>query len=110
MAVPGCAQTFDAATLGVPASMAEAPADAGRGEPFRINKKAVYLVAGIFPLAKPSLEDVLAGQAASGERIAGLTIRVRSRWSDLLITLLTAGLVVPRSVTFEGRVLEGGAQ
>jgi hypothetical protein len=36
--------------------------------------------------------------------VADLRIRVRSRFSDVLITGLTLGLVVPRSVTFEGVV------
>jgi len=31
-------------------------------------------------------------------------IRVRSRWSDVLFTVLTAGLIVPRTVTVEGIV------
>ena len=36
--------------------------------------------------------------------IADVRIRVRSRWTDVLITALTAGLIVPRTVTFEGVV------
>jgi len=43
-------------------------------------------------------------QLGGGTGVADLKIKVRSRWSDLLITALTAGLVVPRSVTFEGVV------
>jgi hypothetical protein len=31
-------------------------------------------------------------------------IKVRSRWSDVLFTVLTAGLIVPRTVTYEGVV------
>jgi hypothetical protein len=31
-------------------------------------------------------------------------IRVRSRWSDVLFTVLTAGILVPRTVTVEGIV------
>ncbi len=57
------------------------------------------------PLARPNLEDVLAGQLGTGARIANLRIKVRSRWSDLLVTALTLGIVVPRSVTFEGVVV-----
>jgi len=49
---------------------------------------------------------VLAGQVGTGARIENLRIRVRSRWSDLLVTGLTLGLVVPRSVTFEGLVVK----
>jgi hypothetical protein len=40
----------------------------------------------------------------TGARITNLRIKARSRWSDLLITGLTLGFVVPRSVTFEGVV------
>jgi hypothetical protein len=48
---------------------------------------------------------VLAGQVGSGARIANLRVKVRSRWSDILVTVLTGGLIVPRSVTFEGIVV-----
>jgi len=56
-------------------------------------------------VSQPNLEDVLAGQVGTGARITNLRIKVRSRWSDLLITGLTLGVVVPRSVTFEGVVV-----
>jgi hypothetical protein len=56
-------------------------------------------------VAQPSLEDVLAGQVGTGTRITNLRVKARSRWSDLLITGLTLGLVVPRSVTLEGVVV-----
>jgi hypothetical protein len=36
--------------------------------------------------------------------VADLRIQVRSRFTDVLITGLTLGLIVPRSVTFEGVV------
>lgn len=101
----GCAQTFDAATLGVEALMAT-PVDAQpQGEPFRLNRKAVYLVLGIIPVARPSLREELATQVTGNQRIANLRIRVRSRWTDILITALTGGLVVPRTVTYEGVVV-----
>jgi hypothetical protein len=34
---------------------------------------------------------------------------VRARWGDLLVTVLTAGLISPRSVTFEGVVVSDTA-
>jgi hypothetical protein len=55
-------------------------------------------------LKEPSLRKALAAQLAGGSGVADLKIRVRSRWSDLLITALTGGLIVPRAVTFEGVV------
>jgi hypothetical protein len=36
--------------------------------------------------------------------VSDVRIRVRSRWSDVLFTVLTAGLNVPRTVTYEGVV------
>jgi len=48
---------------------------------------------------------VLAGQVGTGSRIANLKIKVRSRWSDLLITALSFGAIVPKSVTFEGVIV-----
>lgn len=107
LAVSACALTLDSTHLGVPASLAGAAQDsAGEGgTPFRVTKHPVYLLAGLLPVSQPNLEDVLAGQVGTGARITNLRIKVRSRWSDLLITGLTLGLVVPRSVTFEGVVV-----
>ena len=57
------------------------------------------------PLTGSYGSNVLAGQVGSAARIANLRIKVRSRWSDILVTVLTAGLISPRSVTFEGTVV-----
>ena len=105
LAVSGCALTLDSAHLGVPVSMAGAAASSDSGTPFRVTKHPVYLLAGLVPVSQPNLEDVLAGQVGAGARIDNLKIRVRSRWSDLLVMGLTLGLIVPRSVTFEGVVV-----
>lgn len=105
LAVSGCALTLDSTHLGVPVSLA-GPAEApDSGVAFRVTKHPVYLLAGLVPVSQPNLEDVLAGQVGTGARITNLRIKVRSRWSDLLITGLTLGFVVPRSVTFEGTVV-----
>jgi hypothetical protein len=64
----------------------------------------VYALWGVARLKEPSLRKALAAQLAGGSGIADLRIRVRSRWSDILVTALTAGLIVPRAVTFEGVV------
>jgi protein-S-isoprenylcysteine O-methyltransferase Ste14 len=100
----GCAMTFDSTRLGVPVTMA-GPAQAPAGTPFRVTRHPFFVAWGAFTAASPRLEDVLAGQVGAGTGVANLRIRVRARWSDLLITGLTAGLFSPRSVTFEGTVL-----
>jgi hypothetical protein len=100
----GCAETFDATTLGVPATLATPADQPVEGSRFAITQRAVYGLWGIATLKSPSLRKALAAQLAGGSGIVGLKIKARSRWSDVLITALTAGLIVPRSVTFEGVV------
>jgi len=105
LVVNACALTLDSTHLGVPVSLAGSPQVPDSGTPFRVTKHPVYLLAGLLPVSQPNLEDVLAGQVGTGVRITNLRIKVRSRWSDLLVTALTLGVVVPRSVTFEGVVV-----
>lgn len=105
LALSGCAFTLDSSHLGVPVSLAGSAQRPDSGTPFRVTKHAVYMLLGLARVSQPNLEDVLAGQVSTGARVANLRVKVRSRWSDLLITGLTLGLVVPRSVTFEGVVV-----
>lgn len=104
IALSGCALTLDATHLGVPVSLASSAQGPDSGTPFNITKHSIYLLVGLVPVSRPNLEDVLAGQVGTGARITNLRVKVRSRWSDLLVTGLTLGFVVPRSVTFEGVV------
>src|SRR3989449_1436955 len=108
LTLSGCALTFDATDLGVPTSLAESARTPPQGTSFRITKHPVFLLWGLTAASRPNAEDLLAGQAGTGARIANLRIKVRSRWSDLLVTVLTAGLISPRSVTFEGVVVPAG--
>ena len=109
LTLSGCAMTFDATDFGVPTSFAEPAQTPPQGTPFRITKHPVYLLWGLTAASRPNAEDVLAGQVGTGARVANLRIKVRARWSDLLVTVLTAGLASPRSVTFEGVVVSDTA-
>lgn len=100
----GCAHTFDATTLGVPVTVASPAGRPAQGDRFRVGGKAVFGFWGLVRYREPSLRKALASQLAGGSGVADLRIRVRSRWSDVLVTGLTLGLIVPRSVTFEGVV------
>jgi hypothetical protein len=102
--VGGCALTFDATTLGVPVTLASAADKPAVGSHFRVTSHAMYALWGLAKLKEPSLRKALAAQLAGGSGIADLKIKVRSRFSDILVTALTGGLLVPRSVTFEGVV------
>ena len=105
LTLSGCALTLDSGHLGVPVSLAGSAQRPDSGTPFRVTKHAVYMLLGLVQVAQPNLEDVLAGQVSTGARITNLRVKVRSRWSDLLISGLTLGFVVRRSVTFEGVVV-----
>jgi hypothetical protein len=100
----GCAHTFDATTLGVPVTVASPAGQPAQGDRFRVGGKSVFGFWGLLKFREPSLRKALAAQLGGGTGVADLRIRVRSRWSDVLITGLTLGLIVPRSVTFEGVV------
>lgn len=98
----GCAHTYDAATLGVPVTMATAVDQPVQGTRFKVSSRAVYAFWGIARIKDPSLRKALAAQLADARGIANLRIKVRSRWNDILITALTLGVIVPRAVTYEG--------
>ena len=51
----GCAQTFDATTLGVPVTMASPAGQAVEGAPFSVTGRAVYAFWGVAKLKQPSL-------------------------------------------------------
>lgn len=102
----GCAMTFDATRLGVPATLASAAGAPAVGDSFSVTSHAVYLMWGGIRVSEPSLKKALATQLAGGQQVADVRVRVRSRLSDILITGLTLGLIVPRSVTVEGIVVK----
>jgi len=104
IAVSGCAVRLDAGQLGVPVTMAS-PGPPASGESFRVTSRATFGFFGLFSLGQPSLEKALATQLLDGGAVADLKVKVRSRWSDVLFTALTLGLIVPRSVTYEGVVV-----
>lgn len=100
----GCVTTIDATTLGVPVSLSAAAGQRPAGERFTIGTHAVFGLWGLASLKKPAVDKILASQLVGKTGLADVRVRIRSSWSDVLITVLTAGLVVPRSVTVEGVV------
>jgi hypothetical protein len=101
-----CSQTFDAARLGVPITMAASADQPLQGARFKVRSHAVFAFWGVAKIKEPSLRKALAAQLAGGSAVGDLRITVHSRFPDVLVTILTAGLLVPRSVTFEGVVVK----
>lgn len=102
----GCSLTIDSTKLGVPATLASAAGSPPEGERFSVTSRAVYGLWGIAKLSEPKIQKQLAAQLVDGKQIADVRIKVRSKWSDVLITGLTLGLIVPRAVTVEGVVVD----
>ena len=99
-----CSQTYDARGVGVPVSMAVPASQPAQGERFLVSSHAVFGLWGTISIKQPSLRKALAAQLAGGTAITDLRIKVKSGFMDVLLTGITLGLIVPRSVTFEGVV------
>lgn len=102
----GCSLTLDATNLGVPASLASAAGAPAPADSFSVTSRAVYGFWGVVKFSQPSLRKALAAQLVGGKAVTNVRVRVRSKFSDLLITALTLGLVIPRAVTIEGAIVE----
>ena len=105
VALSACALTLDSTELGVPTSLAEAATAPPQGTAFRVTRHPVYFLWGAVGAGAPNLEDLLAGQVGAGTRITNVRVHLRSRFTDVLVTLLTVGLIAPRSLTIEGVVV-----
>ncbi|MEO6068800.1 MAG: hypothetical protein ABJB33_09135 [Gemmatimonadota bacterium] len=101
-----CAQTFDATTLGVPATLATDGVAAPQGTAFAVRAKALWAAWGLLPVNQPSLKKILSAQLVGGKSVANIRIKTRTSIFDGIITLATFGIFVPRSVTFEGVVVD----
>lgn len=109
VATAGCAQTFDATTLGVPATLAADNVAAPQGTAFKVNAKAVWAAWGMIPVNAPSLQKILASELVGGRSIANIRISTHTSIFDGIVSLATFGVLVPRSVTYEGVVVEAPA-
>jgi hypothetical protein len=71
----GCAHTFDATKLGVPATLASPAGQPAQGSRFSVSSKAVFGFWGLLRYKEPSLRRALAAQLAGGAGIADLRVR-----------------------------------
>ena len=99
-----CVHTFDGRTLGSRTTLADRATQQPQGEAFRVTKSAIFVFWGIGTASRPMLDRVLAGQVTGESEVKNLRVTVKSRFSDVLITVLTAGVIIPRTVVYEGVV------
>jgi hypothetical protein len=101
-ALGACALTFDTRSLGVPVTMASPVAAPAVGDTFTVTQSALHLFWGAYEVRPVNLQSALANQLGEGRGIANLRIRTHHSVGDILLTVLTAGLITPTSVTFDG--------
>ncbi len=93
---------FNARSLGVPVTMAEPLAQPVVGDTFHVTVRATHLFWGLATVREANLQHVLGNQLGPGAGVRNLSIRARKRWSDLLLTGLTLGVLSTTAVTFDG--------
>jgi hypothetical protein len=101
----GCSLTYDATALGVPATLASSASEPAQGEHFEVTTRAVWGLWGLFQLKRPDLQKALAHQVADATSVADIRIKSKARFSDILFTVITVGILSTRSVTVEGTVV-----
>lgn len=104
MFTSACSLTHNSRTLGVPVTMAEPMAQAVPGDTFNVTIRAVHAFWGLATVRNPSLQGVLAGQLGTGSAVRNLSIHSRKRLPDVLVTVLTLGLLSSTAVSYSGVV------
>lgn len=109
LALGACAQTFDATTLGVPATLSSDATAPAQGIHFQVRATQVWFGWGLLSVNEPSLKDALASQLVGGRSVADVKIETRSRFLNVVVSVLTGGLLVPRTVEFDGVIVGDAA-
>ena len=100
-----CSMTFDGTKLGVPVTMGSKAGAPAKGAPFKVSSGSIWVLWGAVPVKKPSLRGPLGSQLVGGQSIEDVKITVGSKWYDVLISVVTLGLITPRTITLEGVVV-----
>lgn len=100
-----CSMTFDGSKLGVPVTMGSKAGAPAKGQPFKVSSGSLWVLWGAVPVKKPSLRQPLGSQLVGGQSIEDVKITVGSRWYDVLVSVITLGIVTPRTVTLEGVIV-----
>lgn len=100
-----CSMTFDGSKLGVPVTMGSKAGVPAKGQPFKVSSGSLWVLWGAVPVKKPSMRQPLSSQLVGGQSIEDLKITVGSKWYDVLVSVITLGIVTPRTVTLEGVIV-----
>ena len=82
----------------------KAPQDVKAVGVFQETKKAHYLLWGLLPLGRPSLQRIADEALRPGEILGGIVIEEDNTFLDGCLALVTLGIYRPRTVEVSGRV------
>lgn len=100
-----CALSIDGTKVGVPVTLASSVDAPAQGTPFTVKTHAVYGLWGIATLREPSVANTLRSQLLGAREVRDVRIRMHSGVTDVIVSLLTLGLIVPRSVQVDGVIM-----
>ena len=100
----GCATIPMESNLDNPVSMTEVKETPVKS--FTSDNRAIWLFWGIIPVAIPEIDGVLVPQMAGHTGIQNLKITAESDALDLIVTILTDGVIFMRTVRVEGEVYD----
>ena len=95
---------FDLSQVPVPVSAKPGPESGGT--PFRIEKKTMVWVHGLFGQSDPDVATLVADAAKGYSRVAGFRVSVGGDLHDWLITHLSLTLIRMKTVTIEGVLIK----
>ena len=98
--VAGCATLPMESNLEKPVSMTGVTDE--QGEEFLEERKALWLFWGAMPLALPIVDEVIGPQVVDHTGVQNLKITTYSCPLDLIVTILTDGILTMRTVKIEG--------
>ncbi len=73
---------------------------------FVTNSKALWLFWGLTPISLPEIDGIMLPQVSGHAGVQNLKITTESGFVDLVVTILTNGILTMRTVTVEGEVYD----
>ena len=104
MTFAGCATLPMESNMDKPVSMTEVKDEAAKT--FVSNNKALWLFWGMIPLSIPEVDNVLVPQVSGHDGVQNLKITTESDFIDLVVMVLTQGILFMRTVRIQGEVYD----
>ncbi len=100
-----CATTIDATRIGVPVTLASSVEAPPQGERFDLSSSVLWAFWGAVRVKESSLRETLSSQLVGAREIRDVRIRIYSKWPQVLVSVITLGILVPRTVRAEGVIV-----